>query len=268
MILSLEGEPKTGKSTFGYSAPLPIVAFSFDQGHDRALHGVMHDKLLKGLSIKVHKAKTGDALPEPAGDVTVYSVLPPMQMDPSKTTGMMTFWKWLLPYLQAQILVPGTLIVDTMTLLREHRIAAHLEDTGQRALLQIQYGIPNESIRALFTNCQSYEKDLIAVHHLRAKWGKVMKDGKVVDAELPGEFEAAGLSDTDKLVDVVLRMERAGAGDGAMMKGSIQLCGYNPGLEGMVLMDPVWDKLVDRISNMGWSGEAFNRRGTLSNVGK
>lgn len=262
MILSIEGDEKTGKSTLAYTAPLPIVSFSFDMGHGRALYGSQHDKLFKDSNIQVIKVGPKEAIPEPSSsDITVYVAQSPIQMDPKKTSGMMEFWaKWLPPILKAIQEPKGTLVIDTMTLLRSHRVAAHLEDTGQRQLLQIQYGIPNDSIRDLYTFCQSYEKDLVAIHHLRAKWGKVMESGKLVDGELPGEFEADGLSKTDKFVDVVLRMERSPKGAKSTMQGTLRLCGYNPSLEGTPLSDPTWNDVVGLIEAAGWAGEKFKRR--------
>lgn len=272
MIISIEGEEKSGKSTFAYSAPLPIVSFSFDMSHDRAINGTQHERLFKGLGINVVTVRGSEPVPpvDRGADITVYSAPAPMQMDPNKTTGMLAWWeKWNMAILQ-QIEQPGTLMLDTMTLLRNHRVDAHAESGGWRQLTQIMYGVPNTSIRDIYIYCKSYSKDLVALHHLRAKWGKVMVDGKIVDGPLDGQFEANGLSDTGKYVDVVLRMARAATTDkrrdaegkefSATMKGSIQLCGYNPGLEGLPLLDPDWNSVVDLITGAGWAGEPFARR--------
>ncbi|KKK87943.1 hypothetical protein LCGC14_2748140, partial [marine sediment metagenome] len=47
MLLSIEGDEATGKTTLAYSAPLPIVGFAYDMGIERAIKGGKYEELFK-----------------------------------------------------------------------------------------------------------------------------------------------------------------------------------------------------------------------------
>ncbi|KKL24352.1 hypothetical protein LCGC14_2416150, partial [marine sediment metagenome] len=53
MLLSIEGDEATGKTTLAYSAPLPIVGFAYDMGIERAIKGGKYEELFKGLDIEI-----------------------------------------------------------------------------------------------------------------------------------------------------------------------------------------------------------------------
>ena len=155
----------------------------------------------------------------------------------------------------------ATFVVDTMTLLRKNKCDAYLQELQtagkpRKQLMQTEYGHPDGAIRSLYTFATSYEKNLVATHHLRDHYApQLNKDGQV--EQMPdGTKEVDGVKDTARYADIVLRNEkRAGNLVSKMTK-----CGPNIGLENMAIPGATWDSVMQLITDAGWNGKPFPRR--------
>src|SRR5260221_3751757 len=134
MIISIEGAEATGKSTFAYTAPLPIVGFSLDLGSERAIYGTQWDKYFNGLKIETHTYMPEQKpAPYSGNDITIYEMPSPMQMDPNRLIGYMEQWSYFI-HIFAEALQDrevGTIVIDTATLLRKNKCDAYLQEMQQ-----------------------------------------------------------------------------------------------------------------------------------------
>lgn len=276
MIINVEGEEKTGKSTFAYTAPLPMVVFSFDMGHDRAIYGKLYPEFFEGLDIAVYpyqqpevtwnqgKASAKVVHESFEGhDITVYEVPKPMQMDPNKVEGFMAQWAYFLTiYVKAmQDPLINTVVIDTATLLYKNKVDAYLEElnakgSARKQLLQIEYGHPNGEIRSVYDLAAASKKNLVTVHHLRDHYvSRPGRDG-VIESVADGTLETDGMKETARKVDIELRIEKNK--DGRLI-GRMPTCGPNLAMENNPIPNPTWDTLMDMVE-LGWHGPKFPRR--------
>lgn len=262
MIISVEGHEKTGKSTFALTAPLPIVGFSLDMGSERALYGSLYPKFFEGLKIDLVKYEKGVKATETTADITIYELPSPMQLNIEKLQGYIEQWDYFLDrYVLAMTSKRvSTVVIDTMTLMRKHKINAYLQELqgqgkARKQLQQIEYGHPDGAIRDLFAFAKSVNKNLIATHHLRDHYSPgVSRDG-VITTVADGTFELDGVRDTARFADIVVRMVKEKGG----ITGNLVTCGPNLSFEGNNIPNVTWDKLVD-IIELGWYGTPFQRR--------
>ncbi len=275
MILSIEGEEKGGKTTCAYTAPMPLVGFQFDMGLDRALYGGMFDKLYKDIDIHVVPYTPGKAQPQWSGhDITVYEMPAPVQLNPRKVEGSKELWDYFLALLNPVFGDPDvkSIVIDTMTAARRMRCETHLQtmqedaltSSGQikqgssyrRQLSQIEYGVPNESIRRIYSAAAATKKNLVAVHHLTDEYKEhVSGDGRVTTAAT-GNRILSGLNDTYSLIDVAIRLLKKNKSIFMLTK----VVGYNIGLEGMTLENPEWDTVVKLITKANNGRLSIDRR--------
>lgn len=261
MIISLEGQEATGKSTFAYTAPLPIVAFSLDLGHERAIYGTQFMEHFAGLKIEVNPySKVPKSYK--SNDITIYELPSPVQVDDKRLVGYMEQWEYFINIFADAMQDPNvsTVVVDTMTLLRKNKCDAYLQELQvggkvRKQLLQIEYGQPDGAIRALYTHAKSFGKNLVAVHHLRDHYASgVNRDGQI-ESMPDGTQEIDGVKDTLRYVDVSLRMTKTSG----RLTSLIGKCGPNLAYEGNPVPDATWDRLVNMLET-GWHGKPFPRR--------
>lgn len=265
MLLSLEGSESTGKSTLAYTAPLPIISFSLDLGHSRALYGTQFEKHFQNLSIEVVEYKKGVEAPRIEGkDILVYELPSPIQLDPDRLVGYMELWAYFIPvYVEAIQKKGGTIIIDTMTLLTRYKREAYLQELQEKStgrprkqLMQLEYGHPDSAIRSLYTFAQSTKHNLVVVHHLRDHYvSQVGRDG-AVESVPDGTEEIDGIRDTFRYVDVALRNEKDKKGN---LQSLFMKCGPNLAFEGTRVPNLTWNGLVDMLS-LNWHGEPYERR--------
>jgi hypothetical protein len=255
MIVSLEGEEASGKTTFAYTAPLKVVGFSFDLGTRRALYGAKA-ALFEGLKVEIIRYAPG-AKPELGwanNDITVYEMPRPVQIDNIRITGCKELWAYFLQLFVMALKDPlvRSLAVDTMTLARRVRVDSHLEalqdatTQGQKMrerLLQIEYGNPNDATRDLYNACQALEKNLVATHHLTDEYVEERNAKGEKEQSKTGRRLLEGLSGTYRCVDVALRVA---VKDGEVM-ATVNKCGYNLDQLGATLKNPTWNSLANFI---------------------
>ena len=263
MIISIEGDEATGKTTFAYTAPKPIVGFSFDMGTERALFGSKFNELFKGLSINLVSYSEGyPPLVQWDGyDITVYELPPPIQLDTAHVSGAREQWDYFLGLVGKALRdhQVRTLVVDTMTLARRVRVSAHLQDlqrdggkpgaAPRRSLIQIEYGVPNDAIRDIYSSTKGVKKNLAAIHHLTDEYKEQFvtdrKTGETrVESAATGKRILEGLNNTYRFVDVSLRMSKSGQ----EIKGLMQKFGYDLSLSGLELDNPTWDSIVNLVN--------------------
>ena len=278
MILSIEGDEATGKSCLALSAPLPIVSFAYDMGHERAIKGGKYEELFAGLAINIIPYEKGVTYLEADApwkdfDITIFELPSPIQLDSMRLKGNQELWLYSINLMAAAFSDPrvATVVVDTMTIARRTKANAWLEHlqnaaydqsgnilivNGQPAkpreqLIQIEYGKVNDSIRDIYTTGAGIKqgngnpKNLIAVHHLtdeRAP-GPLDRDGRETQV-LTGKKILEGLANTHRFVDIALLTTKVDQ----EIKGMLLKCGYSLAMEGTVLHNPTWNSLANLVS--------------------
>ena len=272
MILGIEGEDKCGKSTLAYTAPLPIVGFSFDLGSERAIYGTQFDQHFKGLKIEKIRFKRGDTAKKAweGNDITIYELPQPIQLDSNKLIGFTDVWDYFIALVgmaaeDCMGVKLSTVVIDTMTLARRIKADAYLQELqentptsgkARKQLLQIEYGHANDSIRNIYTLFGGIGANLVALHHLTdERKDGLDRDGAVVSM-LTGNRILEGLAQTYRYIDVGVRMDKVQG----VPTGTLIRCGYNLSMEGDVITSPTWDKIVNRISMSVGDRLQFQRR--------
>ena len=248
MILSIEGEEKTGKTTLAYTAPLPIVGFSFDLSTKRALYGAKYEEYFKGLKVQI--VKNGDKA-EKGNDITVYELPAPIQLDPNVNVGYIRLRDRFREKLKETLEGPRvSLVLDTGTLYRKAECEAYLEflqlqkpDLHRKQLQQMEYSHPDGSVRELYTGIANMEWNMVITHHLTDGYATVTNSKGDKESMATGQRVLEGIKQTYRFVDIGIRMVEKGRGLGAR----IETCGYSRELVGFVVEDPTWNKVVDRV---------------------
>ncbi len=263
MILSIEGDEATGKTTLAYSAPLPIVGFAFDMGIERAIKGGKYEELFAGLGINIvpyDKDNNEYATAWEGQDITIFELPSPIQLDSMRLQGNTALWLYSINAMAAAFSDPRivSIVVDTMTVARRTKASSHLEylqnaayDTEgnqiskpREQLIQIEYGKINDAIRDIYTTGAGVKKNLIATHHLTdERKAAPGPDGKI-EQVLTGEKILEGLAQTHRFVDVAIRTSK----EDGQIKGELRKCGYSLAMEGTVIANPTWDSLANLIA--------------------
>ncbi len=270
MLLSIEGDEATGKTTLAYSAPLPIVGFAFDMGIERAIKGGKYDELFKGVRINVvpydkNAKQEQEHLPTlwQDMDITIFELPNPIQLDAMRLKGNTDLWVYAINLMGAAFSDPrvSTLVVDTMTVARRTKASSHLENlqkaaynptTGERIpnvplreqLIQIEYGKINDAIRDVYTTSAGTKKNLIATHHRTDEYKTMPGEGGKMESMLTGKRVLEGLVQTHRFVDIAILTTK----ENKEIKGELLKCGYNLGLEGTMLANPTWDSIANLVS--------------------
>lgn len=212
LIISIEGEEKTGKNHFAFGAPGPIGYHSFDYGDE----GVIEKFLATGKVI--HKAEYRIEVPPGAGVQETSDKANPVwnSFNSNYTLGLTRF---------------RTTIVDTGTDLWEIARMAYLGKLLQ--VMPHHYPPVNSAYKSLFRQAYSSPGNLILLHRLKDEWiNKVDKQGKEVGIKT-GTLLLAGYKDTPYETQVHLRTFKDSDGFGAL----VVECRQNPDLTGMELRE-------------------------------
>ena len=262
MLLSLEGDTATAKTTFALTAPLPIVCFSFDIGTNFAIQGLKYKEYFEGLSIwtekydRIHPEnnKIESTVHETLwtqNDITIYELPSPIQLDDTHVTGYIALWNYFIHLfgLAASSPMVNSIVLDTATIARSVKANAYLEELNQgtkprKQLLQIEYGHPNSAIENIYSVMSTIGKTFIATHHMRDQYVPQLVNGQM-ETVPNGKLELDGWNKTHRFVDVALETTKVGG----VFKAKFIKCRMNPKLEGaFVIGEPNWDNLVDQIS--------------------
>ena len=256
MILSIEGDEATIKTTMALTSPLPIVCFAFDIGQSRAVNGTGWDTYFKDLKIAIVKYPKDGVVDKVQKwkdyDITIYELPSPIQLDNTRVTGYIKLWDYFITLLAETINddYVQTVVVDTMTIARRVKADAHLEGLNigkqpgdmRKQLIQIEYGPINGAIENIYAQFATTGKTLVTTHHLMDEYKPQLISGQMVDAPT-GEKLLEGWNKTHRAVDVAIRNTK--------FKGKVTStfvkCGYNLGLEGSPVVPNDWNGMVELI---------------------
>lgn len=271
MLMSLEGMAKTGKSTFMFTAPVPLVTFNWDMGIERAIHGAKYEEWFSECKIHVIPyVKDTEPKPQWKGyDITIYELPPPIQLHGVKVHGFASLWDYFIQLCVAALTDPyvRTIGIDTMTLARRVRADAFLETLQDKALrekkdmrerlTQFEWAVPDGDIRNIYATCEGFKKNLVAVHHMTdERTDGIDKDGRIVQGILTGKRILEGLKNTDRLVDVGLQFSVKDK----QPLATFVTCGSSLSLEGVSLAGPTWDTVMQVIEDTLGGTLQFERR--------
>lgn len=257
MILSIEGEEATGKTSLALTAPLKVVSFQFDMGAERAVLGARYEEYFKDLTINTVAYGDGssDTPANLSADITIFECPQPIQLDDIEVHGMVKLWNYFLVRLGEALRYTGegtvrTIVIDTMTMARRIKIEAYLESLQDKArksggkmrerLQEIEYGTPNGAIRDIYTTCAAIKMNLVVTHHLQDERQDGMDSKGIVVSKKTGKRILEGLNQTYRFVDIAIRMTKSGSD----LTAKFTKCGYNLSLEGIPVKDPTWDRLM------------------------
>lgn len=210
LIVSIEGEEKTGKNHFAFGMPGPIGYHSFDYGDE----GVIEKFLAKGK--KISKAEYRIDVPPGAG----------VQETSDKATPVWTSFN--ANYLIGLHKYRST-IVDTGTDLWEIARMAYLGKLLQ--VMPHHYPPVNSAYKNIFRQAYTAPGNLCLLHRLKEEWiNKVDKNGKEVGTKTD-KLLLVGYKDTPYETQVHLRTFKDADGFGAL----VVECRQNPDLTGFEL---------------------------------
>lgn len=284
LLMALDAEAKSYKSSTLLSGPLPIVWLCYDPGYERAIYGLKGPELLKGIDFDPNKhivpyvpgqseanirlmakAKWKD---RPNG-LTIFECPLPLQDLMGPVKGM----KEVLDYSQIVAgevirdagMVKGTLCVDTATLLREFAADAHLQnlqktDATRVQLIQREYGRPNDKVRDIMGAIKASGINAMFTYHMTDERVKSIGDRGQVDMVPSGNRIAKGIVDRDKYIDIAVYLFNEGTPKAPKPKFKFTLCGFNETLIGDVIENPTWNRIVSRVEITLSSGIKFPRR--------
>lgn len=281
MIISLEGNAGFGKSSFMYTAPLPIVSGAFDAGVERALFGSRW-KQFEGIDIDIikyppdmtnmnwHKAHWQR---NEGKSITVYLFPQPVQS--SYALGKVRkLWNDSTMILNEAIMDPrvATVGFDTMTIARRIAADAYLEDLqnkpgGQNRsnLIEVEWGRPGDMIRNLYSTAQNQaesfanvgiKKNFVMTHHLVPIRDNVPDHTGALhsvvryDSHHNPYEHLEGLANTYRFVDVAMRfadglIEDPFTGVKSLgVIGEFMKCGYDLSKKGTKFEITNWDGLA------------------------
>lgn len=264
---ALRGEEATGKTSWAYTAPKPIVGFNFDMGAERAIWGAKYEEFFAGLDIHIEPYTpahfTGSKLePEPPKlwgehDITIYELPQQIQLDDELLHGCRELWAYFIGLLGNAVSDPAvsSIVLDTGTIARRVRADAHLQglqenkkpsDAPRKQLLQIEWGVPGDAIRNIYTLMAGANKNFIVTHHMTDKYEDVVTIGadgsSKVESRNTGERILEGLPQTPRFVDIMLHSSKNDEG----MHNEFVKCGNAPMLEGMPA-GTTWDETMKMI---------------------
>ena len=179
LIVSVQGQEKSGKTHFSLTAPGPIAYFGMDIGEE----GVVDKFLDSGKEI--YSADAQIKVPN-----TIVMTKGGPTLDAEKA------WEKMKVALVTALSNGGvrTVVVDTATEMWELIRLARFGKLTQ--VMPMQYGPVNAEMRGLLRAAFESDKNVILIHKVKAEY---------VNDKRTGRMERAGFSDTGYIVQVNLR---------------------------------------------------------------
>jgi len=215
-VISLQGDEKTGKTSFGLTCPTPMVYMEFDiGGYDRAIP--------RFRSIEKQITRIQFPQPQQAMLTRVGGTL--KVTEAKRLVGVKELWyKFLESFISAlDNKQCKTIVMDTATSLRQICNRSYLQEVQESQIMkaggynkfngklrerlqQIEYVEPNGRYRAILSAARNYNKDLILIHYERDQYQDRVV-GDEVKSVVTGKKELDGFAETPKLADLMLRMD-------------------------------------------------------------
>ena len=211
LIISLSGEPKSGKTHFALTAPEPIEVFDFDGG------------VLTLLGKFAGK------------DIRLYQYI----MDVWGKEKVSPMWDGFLgAYKKALAGDAQTIVLDTATQTWEIlRLAYFEKESPGDKHFAFEYGKPNSLMRSVISAPRVHGKNLILTHYIREVWN--------AEGKKTGEIVSDGFKHTEGLANLVLGFEakaRKPTGEDTLV--TILRSREARELVGETLTNPDWNTLV------------------------
>ncbi len=227
LILTVDGEDKTGKTHFGYTAPGPIASQSIDFGDE-------------GVVQKFQEAGKEIAVAE-------YSRLMPDSMD-RKDLGALQKWyreQVVLPFVRdfKAALKAGvrSLVLDTATEFWEVMRLSHFGKADK--VMPQMYTAVNAEWQELIRLANDNDTNLILLHQVKDEWENYTDSGGQNKSRTTGRKVRAGNEKIGYLVQAQLvtryvpavKDRKGGVKEEARFELEIVKCRHNPEVVGMVL---------------------------------
>jgi len=200
LIISVEGMEKTGKTTFGLTAPEPIALFDMDIGTDRALNKVIPGKNVWSFCTNYRLSNDPDEWKELWSKLrkSWYDALSASQKD------------------------CGSVVADTFTEVYELIRLAHFGKLSN--VLPHHYGPVNAELRDMINISKDSGKNVILIHKVKDEY---------INDKTTGKKKRAGFAEVGYLADInIVTSWKADTG----FVFTIRDCGQNMDLAGMELV--------------------------------
>ena len=265
MIAAIRGDDKTGKTSLILTFPKPLFHMDFDVGgFNRASHR-FRQEIKDGLVVSKSYHIPQQSLRSRMGlDKAAFGM-----SQTNKVVGIKELWYQMLTdyieVLEGVKLAPNgekfrTVAMDpfpqvwdicTTTVLQEKQERQKSGERLREQLLQIEYGEPNQRLRAILHAAREVGMHLALGHFMVDEFGKRLVKDKLEDVVVGKK--SAGWKYIRKEADLEVTTEfrtvtNNGSGPTTTPFGTVTLCGLALGPEGHEIMEPTFDQLVQLVS--------------------
>lgn len=217
LIVNAEGEEKSGKNHFAFTAPGPIFEHSFDIGNEGVVQKFQSQKriMIAEYELEVQPGEGSAAEVAEAAD-KVWSQFLSNYRDGLASCGN------------------GTTMVDTGTEMWELLRLARFGKLTQ--VMPHHYGPVNKEMQEAIREGFGHNCNVIFLHKLKDEWENYIgADGKEKGRKT-GQKKRVGFSDMPFLVQVNLLCQRTDVdGGGSIFEITVEDCRQNPDVDGVTL---------------------------------
>ena len=272
MIIAPWGDEKTSKTTFALSFPKPLYHFDIDVGgYERAAwriqtDGITTERYSQQMQVEeLTNSMMGNQVTKTKDSITIKF--------PKKVVGMRELWQKIITDYIKVLSDPKyqTIVFDSFTQMwnichkahlqekQEKQLSEGMKDTDSKfrsSLKSIEYGTPNDRMRAVIYNARSTGKNLVLNHYPRDVYGvRVNNKGESEDYRT-GQETLDGFKEVAKLIDIAVRTQSRFVDKKKVVDITITTCGL-PGLgfkaEGMKLPTPDYQGIMSLIEALNVS---------------
>ena len=192
----IAGKPKSGKSHFAFTFPMPLVIYSFDRGAEYVIGKHFKDK---EITVRTFDIPIMESMNPPPFAEKLWGEIK-TSYDIDLTSGF------------------KTVVIDTGTHLWEIIRLAHLERQNRTKMKARDYGEPNANMSGMLLKPSVLGMNMVVTQYLKDVY---------FDDKATGEVAPDGFKRTGGIVDLVLLSERKGKSDFIM---TIEDCRFEPEL--------------------------------------
>ena len=243
LILSYHGASKTGKTTFGFTAPKPLAHLDFDLGRERAIWRFKPEEQQQIISYPLAEPPKWNI---GSGDAT-------------------RLWANFERYYEQCLNSPyfKTIFIDTGTQMWKANHQEYLENYIQKTsrkprttLLQIEYRTPNDRMRAKLLAARQSGKLLIVSHYeadeYEERWVTDADGSPKKESIKTGRKTHSGFGEMTNLTDLhlytYLKQKQVNGRTLYIPAMVVLTCGIAPpSIIGAELEEPTWNKLMELI---------------------
>jgi hypothetical protein len=222
------------------------MVYDFDLGSDRAVPRFQDEVDMDLIVVKKYPIPPQGVYLDEKGKVSIRK--------DAKVRGVREVWERFLQDYVTAVMDPGfeSHLIDTGTqcwecchrsFLQEKQEAQPANERLRERLLPVEYGEPNARMKAVIYTARTYSRNLIITHYQRELYREVLTD-RGLEERRTGEFELDGFKYTNGLVDMSVVTSVLGN----VPHCKVDLCGLDLRLQGMELIEPTYQKIVDALS--------------------